>query len=329
MTTRRKFVVVLGLSALAAPLASLAQQSKIWRLGFFYFGSRQSAQETGRYAAFLQGMRELGYVEGKNFVVEARYADGKAERLPDLAAELVRSKVDLIIASGTPVNRAVKRATTAIPIVITLSVDPVADGLVASLARPGGNMTGLTTLSAELSQKHLELLTALLPKLSRIGALLNPTNVGNLGQLKSLQAAAQKSGIALVPAEARTPDEIDRGFAGVARERAAAVVILGDAFFVQQRNQIAGLATKHRLPVIALSREFPESGSLMSYGPDLRDNFRRAATYVDKVLRGAKPGDLPIEQPAKFELIINLKTAKAIGLTVPQEMRFRADRVIE
>jgi len=325
---RREILIAAG-ALFAAPLVSFAQPGKIWRVGFLYFGSRQSAQETGRYAAFLQGMRELGYVEGKNLVVEARYGDGKVERLPDLAAELVRSKVDLIIAGGTPVNGAAKKATATIPIVIALSVDPVSEGLVANMARPGGNLTGLTTLGSEVGQKYLELLTTLLGKQSRVGVLTNSANISNPGQLKSLQATAQKSGIALVPVDGRTLDEIEAGFARLARERVKAVVVLGDAFLVQQRIQIAGFAIKHRLPTISLSREHPDAGGLMSYGPDLKDNFRRTATYADRIFRGAKPGDLSIEQPTTFELVINLKTAKALGITIPRELLLRADRVIE
>jgi len=326
---RRSFLRVAGALALACPVSSFAQQGKVWRVGFLYFGSRQSVQETGRLTAFLQGMRGLGYVEGRNLAVDAGFADGEAERLAELAAEMVRARVDVIVASGTPANLAAKKATGVIPIVMTLSVDPVADGVAQSLARPGGNVTGFTTLSEQLSQKHLELLSAALPKVSRLGALINPSNVGNFTQLKLLQAAAQTAGIALIRGEARAPDEIERALAGIARERPDAVVIMGDALFVQQRRQIAGLVTKHRLPAIALSSEHAEAGSLMSYGPDLRDNFRRAASYVDRIFRGAKPGELPIEQPAKFDLVINLKSAKTLGLSIPYEMRFRADRVIE
>jgi putative tryptophan/tyrosine transport system substrate-binding protein len=324
---RRGFLIAVAVLGVLRPASAL--QRKVLRVGFVYFGSRQSAQETGRYAAFLQGMRELGYIEGKDFAIEGRFADGDAERLPGLAAELVRAKVDLIVTTGTPVNHAAKKATAVIPIVMTLSVDPVADGLVQSLAQPGGNVTGLTTLSAQLSQKHVELLSALLPKLSRIGALLNPANVGNLIQLKFLRDAAQNAGIAVARADARTPEEIERSLANIATERPEALVIASDALFLQQRHQIAELVRKHRLPAIALSSEHAAAGSLMSYGPDLRDNFRRAATYVDRIFRGANPGELPIEQPAKFEMVINLRTARTLGLAIPQEMRFRADRVIE
>jgi putative ABC transport system substrate-binding protein len=324
---RRAFLV--AVAVLGAAHASSAQQRKTWRVGFLYFASKQSAQETGRYAVFLQGMRELGYTEGKNLVLEARFADGKAERLPELAAELVRAKVDLIVSSGTPANLAARRATAAIPIVMTLSVDPVADGVAASLARPGGNVTGLTTLSDQLSQKHLEILSAVLPKVSRVGALVNPANVGNLIQWQYLQAAAKNAAIELLRADARTPAEIERGLASLARERPQALIVAGDALFVQQRRQIAELVMTHRLPTIALSSEHAEAGSLMSYGPDLKDNFRRAAIYVDRIFRGAKPGELPIEQPAKFDMVINLKTARGLGLTIPKELQFRADRLIE
>lgn len=268
--------------------------------------------------AFLIAVAVLG-------VAPAAFAQ-QSRTLAGRAAALVRAKVDLIVASGTPANIAARQATATIPIVMTLSVDPVAEGLAASLARPGGNVTGFTTLSAELSQKHLEILSAVLPKLSRIGALVNPANVGNQVQWELLQAAAKNAAIELVRSDARTPGEIELG---LARQGPQALIVLGDALFVQQRRQIAELVTKHRLPVIALSSEHAEAGSLMSYGPDLRDTFRRSAIYADRILRGAKPGELPIEQPAKFEMVINLRTARTLGLTIPQEMRFRADRVID
>jgi len=274
-------------------------------------------------------MRDLGYVEGKHFVIEARYADGKTERLPDLAAELVRSKVDVIVATGTPLYQALQKATKTIPIVITTSPDPVRDGFAASLARPGGNFTGLSSNNAEAIPKHVELLMTAVPRLSRIAVLRNPDNVGSFPQLKSIQAAAQKTGLQVLPVDARTPDGIERGFSTMAKERAEAVIIPGDTFFLQQVRQIAELALKHRLPSTYVTREYAEAGGFMSYGQNITENFRRAATYVDKILKGAKPGELPIEQPTIFELVINRKTARAIGLTIPQELLLRADRVIE
>jgi putative ABC transport system substrate-binding protein len=327
---RRTLLVAFGLGALAEALPALAQQKgRIWRIGFFYYASRQSAIETGRYKLFVQGMRELGYTEGKDFVIEARYADGVRERLPGLAAELVQAKLEVIVATGTPVYQALQKATKTIPVIITTSPDPIRDGFAASLARPGGNFTGLSSNNAEAIAKHVELLKTTVPRLSRIAVLMNPTNAGSFPQLKSLQTAAQKIGLEVLPVEASTPDDIERGFGTMVKERAGAFIFPGDSFFLQQVKQIAGLAVKHRLPSIYVTREYPEADGLMSYGQNITENFRRAATYVDKILKGAKPGDLPIEQPTIFELIVNLKTAKAIGLTIPQELMLRADRVIE
>ena len=312
------------------PLAPFAQQKgKVARIGFFYFGSRQSALDTGRYQKFLQGMRELGYVEGKNLVIEGRFADGISERLPGLAAELVRLNPDVIVVTGTSGVYALKKATRTIPIVITAGADPVGEGFAASLARPGGNITGLATSNVEVFPKHVELLKTALPKLSRIAVLWNPANDVHSARLKQLQAVAQKAGIHAVGAGGRTADEIERGFATMTRERAEAVIILNDTFFVQQLRQIAELSAKHKLPSLFGAIEYAEYGGLMGYGQNVADNFHRAATYVDKILKGAKPGELPIEQPTRLSLAINRKTAKAIGLAIPQELVLRADRVIE
>jgi len=327
---RRKLLVAFGLGALAGALPALAQQKgKVWRIGFFYFGSRQSALESGRYDLFLQGMRDLGYVEGKNFTLETRFADGMSDRIPGFAAELVRSKVDVIVATGTPVYHALKKATSTLPIVITVTADPVADGIAASLARPGGNFTGLSTGSREVFPKHVEFLKIAVPKLSRIGILWNSANDAHPARMKEMQAIARQVGIQTVTADGRTVSDIERGFATMTRERAGAVIILNDTFFVQQQRQIAGLASNHKLPSIFGGIEYAEAGGLMGYGQNILDNFRRAATYVDKILKGAKPGDLPIEQPTRLTLVINRKTAKAIGLVFPQELELRADRVIE
>jgi ABC-type uncharacterized transport system substrate-binding protein len=330
VTTRRRFLVALGAGVLAVPRGSLAQQqSKVARIGFLYYGSRQSALDTGRYNAFAQGMRELGYVEGTNFSMEARFADGKPERLAVLAAELVRLKVDVIVATGTPTYRALQHATTTIPIVITVTADPVGDGYAASLARPAGNITGLSIGAADLGPKLLELLKATVPKLTRVAVLVQPENASHPLRLKRIMSAAQKVGIQVVLAEAGTVQEIEREFALMAKERVNAAIIMADGFFLQESRSIAAQALKHRLPSISQLREYTEAGGLMSYGPNSVDNFRRAATYVDKILKGAKPGDLPFEHPTRYSLVINHKTAMALGLTIPQALLRQADEVIQ
>ncbi len=331
MITRRTLVLALGTAALAPSLASFAQQppTKVWRLGFFYFGSRKRAVESGRYDAFLRGMRELGYVEGKHFVLETRFADGKAEILPGLAADLLRSNVDLIVATGTPTYHALKKATTTIPIVITAGGDPVADGLAASLARPGGNITGLSNMGTDLTPKLLELLVIAAPKVSRVAVLLNPINGSHPARLKMIQGAAQIIRVNVLRVDGQTPGDIERAYATMTRERVQAVIILNDGFLLQQIPQIAALAIKHRLPSISATTEYPEAGGLMGYGSDIVDHFRRAATYVDKILKGARPAEMPIEEPTIFKLVINRKTATALGITLSQELLLRADRVIE
>jgi len=330
MSTRRSLLIAFGLCALATALPSPAQQpGKIWRIGFLYFGTRESAVESGRYGAFLDGMRELGYVEGRNFVVEARFADGKGERIPRLVEELVRSKPDVIVATGTPVYAALKQSTNTIPVVITVTPDPILDGFAASLARPGGNFTGLSAGNVDLYPKLIELIKVAVPKLSHVALLWNSNNPGHPARLKAMLAISQKAGIRALQVEARSADEIERGFALVSRERAQAVVILNDTFFVQQFRQIAALALKQRLPSLYGAVEYAESGGFMGYGQNVVDNFRGAATFVDKILKGAKPGELPFEQPMRLQLIINRKTAKAIGLAIPQELLLRADRIIE
>lgn len=330
MNSRRKLIVALGAGALTAPLASFAQQQgKVWRVGFFYFGSLQSSLDSGRYNAFLQGMREFGYIEGQNFVVEARFADGKTEALPELAAELIRKNVDVIVASGTPVNRVLHEATVTVPVVSAVSSDLVGDGFVKSLAHPGGNITGLTDFAPEMGQKQVELLTACVPKLSRFAVLVNPSNPGHLGRLKLIEATTQKVGIHVLSVEAGTPDDVMRSFNAMARDGAQAVLILSDGFFLQQARQIAELALKHRLPSISLNLEHVEGGGLMSYGPNITDNFRRAAAFVDKILKGTNPGDLPVEQATKFELVVNMKTAKVLGIKIPNSILALATRVIE
>jgi len=326
---RRSLLFAFGLGALAGALPVLAQQGKVWRIGFLYFGSRQSALESGRYGLFLQGMRDLGYVEGKNYALEERYADGVSERLPGLAAELLQSKVDVIVATGTPVYYALQKAGTTLPIVITVTADPVGDGFAKSLAQPGGNFTGLSTGTFELFPKHVELLKIAVPKLSRVAVLWNPANDAHPARLKEMLSIARKVGLQTVAVEGRTAQDIEVGFATMTRERTEAAIILNDTFFIQQMRQIAELAARHKLPSIFGGTEYAEAGGFIGYGQNISDNFRRAASYVDKILKGAKPGDLPIEQPTKLSLVINRKTAKAIRLAIPQELVLRADRVIE
>jgi len=330
MNRRRKLLLALGASAIAAPLACFAQpQGSLRRVGFLYFASRQSALESGRYELFVQGMRELGYAEGRNYELVARFADGVSERLPGLVEELTRMKVDAIVATGTPVAAALKHAGGATPVVMTVGADPVGEGYAASLARPGGKFTGLATGNAELFAKHVELLKIALPKLSRIAILWNSANESHPARLKQVQVIAQRAGLRVVHAGAHTESEIERGFAAMIRERPEALIILNDTFFVQQLKQIAGLSVEHKLPSLFGAIEYAEAGGLIGYGQNVLDNFQRAATYVDKILKGAKPGELPIEQPTRVSLAINRRTARAIGFAVPQELLLRADRVIE
>ena len=315
---------------LGLPRATEAQAAeKVPRIGFLYFGSRQSAVGTGRYETFMKGLRELGYVPGRSVLVEERFADGTAERLPALVADLVGLRVDAIVATGSPTYSALRQATTTIPIIITVSADPVGEGLATSLARPGRNVTGLSTAGSDVFPKQIELLMACVPELARVTLLWNATNSSHPALRKQLQAVAQTVGIRVAEVEAHTPEDIQRSFPTMARGRTGAVVFLSDTFFVQQRRQVADLALTHRLPSISEVREYAEVGGFMAYGQNVTDNFRHAATYVDKILKGAKPGDLPIGQPTTFELVVNLKTAKALGLTIPQSVLIRADEVIQ
>lgn len=330
MNYRRKVLIALGAGALTAPFGSFAQQQgKVWRIGYLDFASRLSTADSGRYGALIEGLRERGYVEGKNFVLEARYADGNADRLDGLAAELVRQKVDLILSQGTPASQAAQRATATIPIIVTATNDPVGDGFAASLARPGGNMTGMSTGNEDSVQKLVELLIVAVPKLKRIAVLTNPANSALPPLLLRVQAAARQTGKQVLPLSVRTPIEIERGFATMARERIDAVIIFADGFLFSQRTQIAGLALKHRLPSIYPQSQYAEAGGLMSYGADFADNFRRAAIFVDKILKGAKPGDIPFELPTRYYFVINRKTANALGMKLNNELLARADKVIE
>ena len=322
---------VLGLLALdVAPFATFAQrQEKVWRVGFLALVSRPVSLESHRIGAFSRRMRELGYIEGKNLVIEWRFADGKPERLPSLAADLVQLKVDVIVTGSNAAVSSAQKATTTTPIVMGNSDDPVADGFVKSLARPGSNITGLTNLYSDLGPKQLEILLNTVPKLSRVAVLVYPAYSSHARLLKKLENAAQKASVEVRSVEARTSAEIDSGFSRMSRENAGAVIIGSAPLFNQQTRQIAELTKKHQLPSISAIREHADAGGLMSYGQNLADNYRHAATYVDKILKGAKPGDLPVELPTKLELVINRKTAGVFGLTIPKELLLRADQVID
>ncbi len=312
---------------LAPGIPALAQQTtKTPRIA--YLDALSLSRNTGRIEAFRQGLRELGYVEGKNIVMEWRSAEVKGDHLPALAAEAVHLKVDAIVTAGASATRAAKEATTTIPIVIAQDSDPVGSGFVASLARPGGNITGLSTLAPEISGKQLELLKEILPKLSRMAVLGTSTRAGNAQALREMELAAGALGVKLQYLDVLSREEIETAVQTAAIGRADALLVLAGRILSSQRTQVAELAIKNRLPAIYPFPENVEAGGLMSYGVNINDLFRRAATYVDKILKGAKPADLPVEQPTKFELVINLKTAKQIGLTIPPNVLARADRVI-
>jgi len=274
-------------------------------------------------------MRDSGYVLGKDFVLEARYGDGDPKWLAAMAAELVKTNVEVIVTGGTPANYAAQAVTQTIPIVITNSPDPVGEGFARSLARPGGNITGFSTSTAEIDAKHVELLKASLPRLEVLAVFANPAQRGHRARMKSVEATAQRQGAKTLSLAADTVEAIEAAFTALRRGQADAVVVLSDTFYVQQARQIARLALELKLPSISISPVHAEAGGLMSYGQHITDNFRRAAKYVDRILKGAKPGELPIEQPTKFELVINLRTAKAIGLSIPSSVLLRADRVIQ
>ena len=324
---RRMFLWLSVVAALGGTAISDAQQlKKVARIGFL--ASSSSERVKSRLAAFQQGLRELGYVEGKNVIVEYRSAEGKFERLPEIASELVRLKVDLLVVEGAPAAHATKNATSVIPIVIGNAADPVGTGLVASLARPGGNITGLSDFNLGVVTKRLELLKEIVPSASRIAVLWNPTNPTNPLQLKETQTAAPGLGVTLLSLEAKGADDIERAFSAIRKERPGALIVIGDPMFGTHQKRITQLTIKSRLPAIYGAPESVDAGGLMSYGTNFADLFRRAATYVDKILKGTKPADLPVEQPKKFEFIINLKAAKQIGLTIPPNVLVRADRVI-
>jgi ABC-type uncharacterized transport system substrate-binding protein len=329
MRTTLGLIVTCALSLLGAPLAADGQPaSTMPRIGYLEFGS--AASGTPYLEAFRQGLRDLGWVAGQNIAMEVRYAQGKHERLAALAAELVRLKVDVIFASTTPASLAAQQATATIPIVIGFVADPVGSGLVASLARPGGNITGWTHLAGvALNAKRVELLKEAVPGAARIGALWNPANPIHGPGLQEVEAAAQALKVQLHAVGVQDPQELEGAFLAMARERVQALTVPPDGMFLAYDTRIIALAAKHRIPTMYGVTELAEAGGLMAYGVNLPDQYRRGATYVDKILKGAKPADLPVEQPTKFEFVINLKTAKQIGVTIPQSVLYRADKVIK
>jgi putative tryptophan/tyrosine transport system substrate-binding protein len=328
---RREFITLLGGAAATWPLTAHAQQSTstIRRIGILLPESVPTAEARGLLEAFRQGLKELDWVEGQNIAFEYRSADGKEDALPKIAAELVQLRLDAILAEGTAAIQAAKDATQSIPIVMATSNDPVASGLIASLNQPGGNVTGLSLQSSELAGKRLQLLTEIVPKLARLVVLSNPTNPSHALAVQQMRAAAQSFGIGLHVVEASAPDKFESAFATVAAVRAVSLVVLPDGMFFGQHRRIVALTTASHLPALFPEKEVAEAGGLMAYGPSIPASFRRAAAYVDKILRGGKPADLPVEQPTKFELAINLKTAKTLGLAVPQTLLVAADEVIE
>ncbi len=325
---RRTFILTSTLAGVAAPFLVEAQQAgRVWKVGVLEPG--HLAVQAHLIEAFRQGLRELGYLEGRNLVIERRFAEGTLERLPELAAELARLKVDVIVAAGTPAIKAARQATREIPIIMSAVGDPVGEGLVASLARPGGNITGVTVQSPELSAKRLQLLKEAVPRVSRVAIVWDPRIVHEVNGFNEAEIAARSLGLTLLSVRVKRPDDLEVAFAGAARDGANGVFVFPNSITTDYGKRIADLALKHRLPGVYGVGELAEAGGLLAYGPVRADNYRKVAAFVDKVLTGARPGDLPIQQPTKFELVINLRTAKALGLAIPQSVLLRADRVIE
>jgi putative ABC transport system substrate-binding protein len=328
--TRGRVALLLAVGLLAAPLAAEAQEYKAGKTARIGRLSPLSAEaDVPNLLAFRKGLRDLGWVEGRDFAIEARFADGKAERLPELAAQLVRERVDIILVGSTQGALAAKRASSTIPIVMVTTGDPAGGGLIASLARPGANVTGVTALGQALSVKRLELLKEAVPRVSRVAVLTNPTSPYTGPFLRERESAARTLAIQLQVLEVQDPTEFEQAFAAMAGERAEALTVLTDVMFISHRRRIVELAAKRRLPAMYGEREFVAAGGLMFYGASLVDMYNRAGVYVDKILKGARPGDLPVEQPTKYDLVINLKTAKALGLTIPPSLLLRADQIIE
>jgi ABC-type uncharacterized transport system substrate-binding protein len=330
---RRKFILAFGGTLVAWPRAGRAQQApKVARIGYLITGSLESPEARKTLDTFRQGLQELGHVEGQNIVIEHRAADGKIERLPTLAAELADLKLDLIVAAATPAGLAAQQMFSTTPIVVTAMGDPVRDGLVASLARPGGNITGTTFLGPELVPKRLALLREVLPQISRVAVLWHPgafSERTTRDMLNEITVVAGALGMQLQLVEVRQPNELDQAFSRMAAERAEALFTFPSTMLFSERRRIVELASTHRLPSMFNEREFVQFGGLIAYGVSIADLTRRSVTYVDKILKGAKPSDLPVEQPTKFELVVNLKTAKALGVEIPATVLTRADEVIE
>lgn len=327
MIHRRSLLIALGACPLAAPLRPFAQTAKPARIGYLASGTEASARSS--LEVFKQAFRDLGRVEGRDYVLETRFADSRLDDLPNLAAELVRLRMDVILAESTTPARALQKATSTIPIVLATSGDPVGSGLARSLGRPGGNVTGNSLLLTDIAPKHLELLRDAIPNLTRLAVLMNPAYQSHRDALKILQTSALRIGVQILPIEARSPEQIAPGFLLLAVQKAEAIIVLIDPIFGVRQQEIADLALKGRLPIVAQNPNSADAGFLIAYGPSMAEFFRRTAYYVDKILKGAKPAELPIEQPSTFELVINLRTAKALGLKVPQSILLRADRVIE
>jgi putative tryptophan/tyrosine transport system substrate-binding protein len=325
---KTKTIICLFAAALLStvPFSEAQEAKKVPRIGFLLVGG---FTDTSRADAFRQGLQQLGYVEGKNIVIEWRRAEGKLDRLDELAAELVRLKVDVFVTSGNAVTRAAKKATSTIPIVTSLVSDPVENGFIASLARPGGNITGLTSLGAELSGKRLELLKETIPRLSRVMVLGNSHTPGNSQAVQQTETVARVMGVQLIYKDVQTVTDIDAAFKTLSKNRSDAVFMLPNAVLLAHRRRVVELTIENRLPMMYDAKEYVQIGGLISYAADAEDLFRRSSIYVDKILKGAKPADLPVEQPKKFEFVINLKTAKQIGLTIPPNVLARADKVIK
>ncbi len=326
MNNRRKLVIAFGAGALL-PRWAAAQTSKVWRIG--WISNDRGSSNAPMFAAFREGLRDLGYVEGRNLVIDARWGEGSNERLEQLAVELVNSKPDVIVTQGGPATHPVIRAGATMPVVFGYSGDPVEAGVVSSLARPGRNFTGTTFLSFDLVGKRLELLKEVMPGLKRIAILANPQHPGEQGELRASQAAAKALGLSFQYFQAQNAAQLEEALAAILKSRSEAMDVFPDALIMRSRERIAEFATKNRMPTISGWAQFAEGGNLMSYGPNLRDVYRRLAIYVDKIVKGAKPADLPVELPTTVELVVNLKTAKALGITIPNSILVRANRVIE
>ena len=326
---RRNAVLALLATGAASPACLAQRQDKVWRIGFMGQIGRPESFATHIFSSLPLGLRELGYVEGKNLVIEWRFGDSRLERLPGMAADLVQAKMDVIVAAGTLSALAAQKATTTIPIVFGNVSDPVGTGLVRSLARPEGNITGLSTISTEISTKVMQMLLRLVPRPTRVALLTNPLNPNHVRAVKDIQATGQQFGVRVQTVEARTPQEIEPAFAAMAQDGADALIVPMDGLFIQQRRQVAGLAARYQLPSASTDGEYAKEGGLLSYGTDQHAIFRHVAGYVDKILKGARPADLPVEQPTKFDLIINRKTAKTLGRTIPQSLLISATDVID